>query len=163
MKVLIFSDSHGRELPMRRVIASHSAASYILFCGDGVRDIEMLAQEFPTKIFVSVRGNCDLFISEDDAPTERVIALGGHRIFMTHGHVYGVKGGYGTAVARAAQQGADILIFGHTHLPTEGRMQVGDASVHYFNPGSIGSADHSYGVLTMRENGYLFSHGNAVN
>lgn len=159
LEILIFSDSHGSALPMRRAIEAHPMAKYVLFCGDGVRDIAELEQAFPAMIFVSVKGNCDLFVSEDDAPTERIFTLGGLTVLLTHGHLYGVKGGYGVAATYAARAGADLLIFGHTHHPIEGRMSVGDKSIHYFNPGSIGSGERSYGVLTVRENGYLFSHG----
>ena len=76
---------------------------------------------------------------------------------MMHGHTHGVKGGYGVAAAYAASQGAGVLIFGHTHLPYEGYLDTRDGRVHLFNPGSIGAS--SYGVLTVKENGYLLSHG----
>ena len=162
IEILIFSDSHGNLLPMRQVLLAHGTASYVLFCGDGVRDVERLADEFPTKIFLSVKGNCDLFVSEEDAPQERLFRLGGHCILMTHGHVYGVKGGYGVAAAHAAKEGAEILVFGHTHVPFEGSIETSYGSIKIFNPGSIGhtlDGGYSYGVLTIRDNGYLLSHG----
>lgn len=160
--VLVFSDSHGNVLPMRRAISVHPRASYVLFCGDGVRDIESLEEEFPDKIFLAVKGNCDLFVSENEISTERVVPIGGYRILMMHGHLYGVKGGYGVAAVRAASENANILIFGHTHLPYDGRLETGGGSVHLFNPGSIGrrlDGGYSYGILTIGDNGYLFSHG----
>ena len=161
-EILILSDSHGNIASVREVVKKHPSASYVLFCGDGLRDIETLESEFSTKIFLSVKGNCDLFY---DAPDTRMIPLGGHNVFMTHGHLFGVKSGYGVLAKHARDQGADIVLFGHTHLPFEGRMTVGDHSVHLFNPGSIGRSFDgalSYGVLTLRENGYLFSHGDVT-
>ncbi len=164
LEILIFSDSHGNVAPMRRAIAAHPEAKYVLFCGDGLRDIETVEEAFPEKIFLSVRGNCDLFLSTD-TPTERVFTLGGRSILLTHGHLLGVKGSYGVAASHAHDAGAELLIFGHTHLPYEGRMETGDGVIHLFNPGSIGRAyggAYSYGILTVGDNGYLFSHGSTL-
>lgn len=166
-EVLIFSDSHGAKSALRRVIAAHPKAMHILFCGDGVSDILQIEEEFPNRIFVSVRGNCDGLRCFLDAPCERLFSLGGLRIFLIHGHLYGVKGGYGAAAAQALKENADILIFGHTHIPYEGYLEGKEKRVHLFNPGSIGKSSgdgaHSYGVLTIGENGYLLSHGSLKN
>ena len=162
LEILIFSDSHGAAFAMRQVIESHTNATHILFCGDGLRDIATLEEVFPTRVFLSVRGNCDGLLSAFDVPTERLLTLGNLRILCMHGHTHGVKGGYGVAASYAASAGAELLLFGHTHVPYEGRLCVKGKTVHLFNPGSIGrSVDgkSSYGVLTIRENGYLLSHG----
>lgn len=161
MEILIFSDSHGALSSMRRVIEAHPGATHILFCGDGIKDITALEKDFPKRVFLSVKGNCDAWFSPGECPTERLFTLGGLRILMMHGHTHGVKGSYGVAASYAAKEGADILLFGHTHLPFEGGLSVKEKRVHLFNPGSIGErgGDASYGVLTVRENGYLFSHG----
>lgn len=166
LEILIFSDSHGNVDPMRRVIAQHPSASHILFCGDGIRDLAPLEAALPKKIFLGVKGNCDFFVRDDSFPVDRRIELLGLRILLLHGHTVGVKEGYGLAASRAYESDADIVIFGHTHLPYEGRMQVKDRTVHLFNPGSIGkrfyNGTFSYGLLTVGESGYLFSHGNCI-
>ena len=147
---------------MQRVISAHPTASHVLFCGDGAKDLVKMISLFPKKIFLNVRGNCDGLYGALDVPEERLFTLFGHKILLLHGHTVGVKGGVGFAAAYAAKNGADILIFGHTHLPYEGRVTVGEYDVHLFNPGSIGSprnGSYSYGILTVKENGYLFSHG----
>ena len=163
MEFLIFSDSHGNTEPMRRVLSQHPTASHVLFCGDGFRDFETLSAEFPKKIFVAVKGNCDLFVFDENAPVERTFELFGLRILLLHGHTVGVKGGYGVAASHAYDVGADIVLFGHTHIPFEGKLQVREKTVELFNPGSIGQRSYcgtfSYGVLTVGDNGYLFSHG----
>lgn len=156
MEILIFSDSHGDTHRMHRVIKTHPDATHVLFCGDGLQDLMTLEAAFPKLVFLSVRGNCDSF-SFSDTPTERTFTLLGHRFLMMHGHTHGVKGGYGVAAAYAMALGADILLFGHTHNPYEGYIDVREKKIHLFNPGSIGET--SYGVLTIKENGYLFSHG----
>lgn len=166
LEILIFSDSHGNVDPMRRVLAQHPSASHVLFCGDGIRDLAALEAAFPKKIFLGVKGNCDFLVLDENAPVERRIDLLGLRILLLHGHTVGVKEGYGLAASHAYESDADIVIFGHTHLPYEGRMQVKDRNVHLFNPGSIGrrfyNGTFSYGVLTAEENGYLFLHGTCI-
>lgn len=161
LEALIFSDSHGAVHHMRRVINDHPHVTHILFCGDGLRDAEALEKEFPKRVFLTVKGNCDGLLSSFDVPYERLFTLGSLRILMMHGHTHGVKGSYGVAASHAAKQGASLLLFGHTHLPYEGRLDVGENTVHLFNPGSIGASYHgaSYGILTIRDNGYLLSHG----
>ena len=157
VEILIFSDSHGAASRMRQVITAHPDASHILFCGDGLSDLALVEKDLPVRVFLSVKGNCDGMLSFFDTPTERTVTLLGHRIVMMHGHTYGVKGSYGIAAAHAAEEGADILLFGHTHIPYEGWLDVGEKRIQLFNPGSIGKG--SYGVLTIRENGCLLSHG----
>ena len=159
MEILIFSDSHGDNSRMRRVILSHPDTTHVLFCGDGLRDVESLELEFRNLVFVSVKGNCDGLLGHFDTPYERIITLAGRKILMMHGHTHGVKGSYGIAASHAASEGADLLLFGHTHIPYEGRMEINERCIHLFNPGSIGTNEYSYGVLTLTENGYLFSHG----
>ncbi len=124
-----------------------------------MRDVETVEQEFPNLVVLSVKGNCDSLFTHFDTPYERLVTLGGRKLLMMHGHTHGVKGSYGVAAAHAASEGAEILLFGHTHLPYEGKIEVKGRCVHLFNPGSIGAKGESYGILTVRENGYLFSHG----
>jgi putative phosphoesterase len=158
-EVLIFSDSHGKADTMCRVIEAHPAATHILFCGDGLRDVAFLEEQYPKRIFHAVSGNCDLFASLDGATFEKLVFLGGLRVLLMHGHLHGVKGGYGAAAAYAHRNGADILVFGHTHIPYEGRHAVGEGSVHLFNPGSIGAGGREgsrFGYLDIR-NGQVVS------
>ncbi|MBE6655348.1 MAG: YfcE family phosphodiesterase [Ruminococcaceae bacterium] len=162
LEILIFSDSHGDTARMRKVIRSHPDAKHVLFCGDGLRDVDALETELKGIVFLSVKGNCDGLFTHFDTPCERLITLSGRKLLMMHGHTHGVKGSYGVAASHAASEGAEILLFGHTHIPYEGRIEVNGKCVHLFNPGSIGTNKYSYGILTFRENGYLFSHGTLI-
>ena len=161
MEILIFSDSHGNVHPMLRVIKEHPRATHVLFCGDGVKDLDDVEACFPHLILLGVRGNCDFF-GCDAYPYERELTLGGLHILMMHGHTHGTKGGYGAAVAYAGREGFDLLFCGHTHVALDTRYEVGERHLHVFNPGSIGKIEegcYHYGVLTLRDNGYLLSHG----
>lgn len=162
MEILIFSDSHGNVQPMLKVIKDHPRATHVLFCGDGIRDLADVEACFPRLIVLGVRGNCD-FLGCDGYPYEREVTLGALRILMMHGHTYGTKGGYGAAIAYAGRENFDILLCGHTHQPLDTRCELSDGrALHVFNPGSIGKREnggYSYGILTVRDNGFLLSHG----
>jgi len=65
-------------------------------------------------------------------PDEIVVEAAGHRIFLTHGHIYGVRSTLEMLVAAAKEAQADIAVYGHTHVAQE---VAGD--VHVLNPGSV--------------------------
>lgn len=84
---------------------------------------------------------------------------------MTHGHAFSVKSGYQEICREASGQGADIVLFGHTHLPLleyieKGTIRGVDRNLVLFNPGSLGGMlDASFGNLSISENDFLLSHG----
>lgn len=139
MKALIFSDSHGRVLYMQNMIDKYPDVSYIIFAGDVNRDIEELMMHNKTKCFIYVKGNNDFF---SEVPTERSFELFGIKIFLTHGHTYGVKTGLLRLLMRAREESADLCIFGHTHQ----RCYESEKGVILFNPGSAGT---SSGILSV--------------
>ena len=92
-----------------------------------------------------VPGNCDFGRFE---ALERVLILDDHRVLIAHGHTLGVKTGLLRAQYRALEMNADILLFGHTHVP------LVDAASRpmMMNPGSIGDPRRpTYGVLEFRD------------
>ena len=162
MELLIFSDSHGNAEAMRRVLSRQPhAPDAVLFLGDGLRDAASL--EDGRTLWYPVRGNCDWF--SGDAPTERRLYLEGHELLLLHGHEHGVKGGVGALLAYAARTGADVVLFGHTHLPREEVIPAGEVlggvtltrPLYLFNPGSV--REGSFGFLSMRGEQVLLSHG----
>ena len=165
MEYLIFSDSHGRLQRMREVLARQiTIPDGILFLGDGLRDADAL--DDGTLPVYTVQGNCDWFSAFSDACREQVLTPGGCRIFMTHGHDYDVKSGYGALLRRAVELDVDVAPFGHTHVAhcesfaagTEIAGRVLSRPLYLFNPGSIGT-DGSFGCLTVRQGKILLSHG----
>jgi len=172
--VLVLSDSHGREGRLDSILAACEALSSagtvedVIFLGDGARGMIERAEENRIRIF-AVCGNCDVgFLIDNNGetvPEERIESVGGKRIFMMHGHTYGVKSGLSRAVKRAAELEADILMFGHTHQPTLTYLPSGDESfgftikkgLYVFNPGALLSG--SFGVLTVSKGNILLSHG----
>ena len=171
MEFLIFSDSHGRteglELALKRQIKRPDG---IFFLGDGVRDAERL--EIGNALLYDVTGNCDwfsCFCGEGNAPTERTVEMEGHRILMTHGHLFGVKSGVGGLLGHAVEVGADIVLFGHTHVPKERYLPRGseiggvtlEKPLYVLNPGSIGSArdgsGEGFATLELTQSGVSFN------
>ena len=59
-------------------------------------------------------GNCDW--PNPNTPETIVVEAAGHRILLTHGHVYGVQYGTRFLVEAAAEANCDIAVYGHTHV-----------------------------------------------
>lgn len=169
MNILVFSDSHGHpdhiKEALRRQIKRPDA---VIFLGDGQRD--MLYLELDGIPFYRVSGNCDLssLFSEGNAPDEMTVELGGKRIFITHGHNYAVKSGYGVIIAAALKRDADIVLFGHTHECLEKCLSCGNdeygipmkKEMYLVNPGSIGYYPNSWACIEIdKSGGVLISHG----
>ena len=94
MEIVIVSDTHGKSARLADVMAK-TGADVLLFLGDGLRDLSVIDEAAVT--LCAVRGNCDWFCATD-LPLSRVEVFGGVRVFMTHGHAFGVKSGISHAV-----------------------------------------------------------------
>lgn len=157
---------------MRKAIKLHNDAEVIFFLGDGLADISELYSEYPDKAIFAVQGNCDsavLAMARQIQKTDSV-TLCGKRILFTHGDLYGAKYGNAGLCALAKKEGADIVLFGHTHECAEVYVPADENSseceypvakpFYLFNPGSIGYCSASYGIITLKEGSEpLFSHG----
>lgn len=170
MTLLVLSDSHGRPDLIEEVIR-RARPDGILFAGDGLRDLTRL--DIPVPLW-AVSGNCDWLSSpliiqgqEWEPAAEELITVEGIRILLMHGHKYSVKSGHTRAVYRAMELGADMLVFGHTHIPVEYSIRPDGASgeseaqkpLTVFNPGSLGDGDGSFGTITIRRGQILCGHG----
>ena len=177
MTVPIISDSHGRSRRLSDILNKLAVIGEspreLVFLGDGAQEI---IRNLPDGIrLYAVCGNCDnysgalsldIIDGEGNAvPVERIEDIGGKRVFMTHGHKYGVKSGLSSAISRAVLLGADVLLYGHTHEPHLQRIPAGSVfgdvtlskDLHVFNPGALEKG--SFGVLTVRNGEVLLSHG----
>lgn len=167
MNILVASDTHGRYERLAEAIR-RARPDVLLFLGDGLRDLRI-----PETEGLEVRavcGNCDWYTG-NPVPEARLEVIGGVRIFLTHGHRYGVKWGLEKAVAAALQNGADVLLYGHTHIPFEKTLPRGhaleDGSVLQrpllvVCPGSLGEPPDgrpAFATLTVRPSGVLAGFG----
>lgn len=129
MKVLIVSDTHGRDENLEIVINREAPFDMLVHCGDVEgREfyIEALA-ECPCSI---VSGNNDFF---SDLPREDVIEVEGNKILVTHGHYYGVSIAFDQLAEAARSRGCNAAFFGHIHVPVVEK----EAGVLLVNPGSL--------------------------
>ena len=147
MKILVLSDSHYNTYNMENVISSlYDEIDMVLFLGDCCEDIIKMEELYPDIEYHYVVGNCDMRILN---PTELLIEVEGKRIFLTHGHYYGVKYNSGEIKFIAEENNVDICLHGHTHNP----YKKIDNNILYFNPGSIayprGYPYPSYGIIDI--------------
>ena len=118
--ILIVSDSHGKVDRLEKLICyrqrllKKGEVLEVVFLGDGLCDV-FSCKQYDSVIFHAVRGNCDIYDPFVDTPNERLVEIGGVKIWMLHGHTVGLNGGYGGAIGQALRAGADILLCGHTH------------------------------------------------
>ena len=129
MKILVVSDTHGRDSGLEKAVAQESPFDMLIHCGDveGREDyIEALA-ECPCCI---VSGNNDFF---SDLPREDVVSIAGHNFLVTHGHYYGVSMELAGIEDEARSRNLDGVFFGHTHRPV---LKIKNGFL-LLNPGSL--------------------------
>ncbi len=128
MKIGIVSDTHGSMEAVEKVVSLAPDVEMWLHAGDCTPDSGYLQTLVEVPVF-AVAGNCDW--PNDNMPDERVVEAGGHKIFLTHGHIYGVR--YETDLLKqtAASRGADIAVCGHTHVAL-----IEPGEIFVLNPGS---------------------------
>ena len=113
MKAVIVSDSHGRFGGIQDVIEREAPFDVFLHGGDIQGGSGRIEEWAGCPVYV-VKGNCDW---SGDYPGEIMVPFGSHRIFLTHGHRYGVKTDHRTLAMAAKERGADVAIHGHSHIP----------------------------------------------
>lgn len=114
-KLLILSDSHNSRLALENILATEAdSIDALIFLGDGLRDLEQALTFYPSLRAYAVAGNCDFGALE---PLDGLAAFDGVVVFYTHGHMYGVKYDLDTLADAAAARGANVALFGHTHIP----------------------------------------------
>ena len=132
MKILVFSDSH-RALGTMYDAIERLRPDAVLHLGDHLD-------------FYHVPGNCDFFTS---APPSLTVSLDGVRIFLTHGHLFGVKSGLTRLTLEARRVGAQLALFGHTHRAL---LEEQDG-LWLMNPGACGAGRSDFGEIITDEHG----------
>lgn len=146
MKLLVLSDSHASLYFMRSSIAA-VRPDVVIHLGDHFDDGSVLAEENPGIRFYQVPGNCDRFRCIPWQPEVISCAIGGVKVYMTHGHNHGVKSGTGRLIADARASGAQLTLYGHTHSP-DCRQEDG---MWILNPGTCGTCGGSVGLVTIEK------------
>lgn len=152
-QALVFSDSHGRINRALEIIKKYPKAEAVFHCGDICGDEEKLRQATPHPVCI-VKGNGDYY---GDLRDSIVTTFGGKKIAMCHGHRHIIYGGEIDALKYwGMEQGADIVLFGHTHMP----FVEQSSGLTLLNPGSITRPRQSdfiptYAVLEIDDKGEI--------
>ena len=131
MRILVISDTHRNVRKIEEVMKQEEKVDLVLHMGDLEGHGEYIRQVTGCPL-EAVRGNCDY---DGQYPVNHVIEVGGHVIFMTHGHCYGVEYDLEELKDMAKGCGADIVMYGHTHKPYFQQMKD---DIVILNPGSLG-------------------------
>lgn len=156
MRIIAFSDSHGLSSAVRKLfLRTARSTDFYIFCGDGIRDVEAIGQEFPDIRIISARGNCDY---SSGAPDVALCQAGEIRIGVTHGHNHGVSRDASGLERLAAENKLGLVLFGHTHR----RECIYKDGVYYVNPGSLAlprdGMSPSYAAIDIIPAGILVTH-----
>lgn len=147
MKLLVFSDSHGRREYAERMMEKESDCSHVFFLGDGIDDALYLQQLYKDKSFILVRGNNDFHSAVN---TEAYKYIQGVTLMSCHGHLLDVRYSLSAMLNKAAAVRANIVLYGHTHRqdmyndPSRGVCAV--------NPGAM--CEGRYCVITVADGRY---------
>lgn len=130
MKILICSDSHTRLDYFQKVI-DFEEPEMIIFAGDHSTDAVDMSLVYSEILFKIVRGNTDYF--DKDTRDIEIFEVNGKKVFLTHGHLFGVKSNLNEIEKKAVSENADICIFGHTHREYMKEID----GITYLNPGAL--------------------------
>ncbi|MBT9176997.1 MAG: Phosphodiesterase YfcE [Firmicutes bacterium] len=123
----ILGDTHGDHVSIEAALKKLGPLDALIHVGDYYRDGEALAHTLHIPV-IAVVGNCDA----RRQPDRELIELAGKRIFVTHGHLQGVKQGTVSLVREARLRQANVVLFGHTHVPAA----FSQHGILFVNPGS---------------------------
>jgi len=143
IRIIVFSDTHKCIEPCIQAVNNIKDIDMIIHAGDhwsDARELEDIFKNIPVKY---VKGNCDFSL----APLEELIEIGDKKIFVTHGHMYNVKqehDRYETIKKRGLEFDADVVVFGHTHIPFN--QNFGNITI--LNPGSV-KYTRNYGIIEI--------------
>ncbi len=127
-RILIVSDSHGRNDNIKKAIEKAGQFDLMIHLGDVGPDYLQVERMSGVPTYM-VAGNNDYggFLRDMS-----VIYIGSHRVLLTHGHRQGVHFGVDRLRYLALENECDIAMYGHTHVPF---LEEGDVTI--INPGSI--------------------------
>jgi putative phosphoesterase len=163
--ILVMSDSHGNRQGIENALQKQKTPlDGIIHLGDGCRDLQYCNIPPNCAVF-TVRGNCDIMVADNGRfAYERVVNFGEFKFLMIHGHRLAVKDSTVNAIEYANSLSVDVLLFGHTHIPTEQYYQEGSVvgksilrkPLYVFNPGSVGKYPYTFGNIQIIENNIVF-------
>jgi len=149
MRYLVVSDSHGnREILESIANQWESEVTAMFHCGDS----ELQTSDEIWNHYFVVGGNMDF---DPGFPNTFVQRFEDDKIFMTHGHLFGINFNFDRLDTAAKAEKANIVLFGHLHRVS---CELIDDMI-FINPGSISQPrgpiqEKCYCIITTRANSY---------
>ena len=128
--ILVLSDTHGYIKAVTDLIDNYkNLVTHVIHLGDNSNDMIRFKHTNPHLNFYDASGVNDPSSAQG---IEQVIEIAGKKIFITHGHNYGVKTGLENIIYKAREIKVDACFFGHTHVQTS----FTESGITFLNPGS---------------------------
>lgn len=141
------SDSHRATRYLYKIVEKHmDTADLFVFLGDIDRDFDSVLMLYPHIKYERVAGNNDF---SSVYPYEKLLELEGKKIFICHGHTKHVKFGYREIANFCKNIGADLCLFGHTHVAYNNY----DDGLYILNPGAVCSGE--YAMVDIEKSGIV--------
>ena len=153
-KILVVSDNHRKLDNIYQLLEENPDISYFIHLGDSEGSEDAIRTHLPKGCeSYFVQGNNDFFAY---LPKEAEIRLGKERLFLTHGHLYGVNFDLQRLADEAKDRNCSMALFGHTHKPCQRTVN----GVLCINPGSISfprqdNRRQSYAMFYLDKKGNL--------
>lgn len=149
MRIAVVSDTHGNNKEIIEKLSEMEKPDILFHLGDYVTDGVKISKTFGLESVI-VKGNGDYFNME--YKEDEFIEIAGKKIFLTHGHKYGVNSGIQNLYYKGLELGADIVLFGHIHIPVIEEIE----DMIIMNPGSPSlprSAEKikTFGIIEIEE------------
>ena len=128
MKIVVFSDIHGSQEITQRILDFNPDRDYTISLGDS----ELRNNFLQDNDVIMVKGN---YPRDPGMFYDRDIKLGGIKIFMTHGHRWGVRRSLAKLGKMGMERGYDLILYGHTHIANISKIHDN----FILNPGSAKS------------------------
>ena len=129
MRILIVSDTHRKNDNYFKLLKKQGKLDLIIHCGD-VEGSEYALSESADCPVLMISGNNDFF---SELPRDREFNIEKYKVWVTHGHWYGVSMGTEMLKQEARSRGVEIVMFGHTHRP----LLIQEEDLIALNPGSL--------------------------
>lgn len=129
MKVLIVSDTHGKDKYLFNTLRRVGTIDLLIHLGDLGRREDYIKSISSCPVEM-IAGNNDYF---NGLPKEKIILIGKYKVMLTHGHGYNVYYDTNKLKETARSRQADIVMYGHTHMPL---IDLKD-DIWAINPGSL--------------------------
>lgn len=150
MRILIVSDTHGRDKNLEYVLKREGKIDAFIHLGDLEGSEEYLPYQISCPCYM-VAGNNDFYTKLN---RELIAELGKYKVMMTHGHEYVLYLGTDRLAYAGLSREVDIVMFGHTHCPLVEKRE----NITLINPGSLSLPRQegrrpSYIIMTIDEDG----------